>query len=173
MKANTVKSLFRYIIDSLIKKNDGTFIFKNGKYYLSSQITFGGNNIEDCIPSKDSIIEYFDKEILTLIPQAILYIYGDTSIGVEIGKDTNLTRRIFIAEKELDIYEALKTLYFPTLKEYIVKFGKNNPEWIYLPSKTYEVEVYDIDNSGGTKGIKFSSSSRKITRSSKNAGIRY
>jgi len=171
MRLNTVKSLFKNIIDSLTKKDDGTYIFKNGKYYCSSQIIFGGNDFEDSIPSKESIFEYFEKEILSIIPNAILFLYGDTSIAVDISVNNILTRRIFIAKKEIDIYEALKTLFFPTLKEFIVKFGKNNPEWIYLPYRTYEVEVYDIDNSGEKKGIRFSSSNRKIMRPSKDAAI--
>ena len=52
-------------------------------------------------------------------------------------KDPVLLKKFYLANKEIDIYESLKTLFFPTLREFIIKYGDSNPEYIYSPSRKY------------------------------------
>lgn len=171
IKKSIIKDIFKNITESLIQRDDGTYIFKNGKYQCQSRIILGSGFKEEDIPTKEEICEYFEKTILSKIPKAVIFIHGDTAISVDISGNINLLKKIYRAKKELDIYESIKTLFLPTMKESIVKFGKSNPEWIYIPYRKFKAEIYNIDEDGNKKDIRFVSPYSRIMRSVDNAAI--
>ncbi len=173
-KKELIKRLFQNIIDNLEKKEDGTYIFKNKRIQFSSSITLGSflsDNDLEAIPSKEELCKQFERKILSLIPHATLFINDNLSITVNIERDPVLLKKFYLAKKEIDIYESLKTLFFPTLREFIIKFGNSNPEYIYSPSKKYKVQVYQIGDDRKNQGIRFVTSYSKIIRPIENAAI--
>lgn len=173
-KQYLIKILFKNIKVNLIKKEDGSYIFKNNRYQLSSSITQGKFISDDDfsdIPSKEELCDYFEKEILAIIPHATLFINDNLSITVNIEKNPVLLKKIYFAKKELDVYESLKTLLFPTMKEFIAKFGDSKPKIIYSPTRKFKVEIYNIDKFGKKQGIKFVSHFSEIKRPIENTAI--
>lgn len=173
-RERTVRNLFEGILKFLEKKDDGTYRFKNNKNQFTYSMTFGrfmGDEEFSRIPSIEELCNYFEKEILPIIPLATLFVNDNLTITVNIENEPLLLKKIYLAKKELDIYESLKTLFFPTMKEFVAKFGNSKPEIIYSPSRKFKVEVYDVHKNGETYGIRFVSSRRKIMRSIDNAAI--
>lgn len=167
-KQYLIKRLFDGILEHLIKEKDGSFIFSNKKYQFSSSITqFRLMSDDECpdLPTKEELCDYFEKKILSIIPYATLFIKDNLSIIVNIEKDPMLLKKIYLAKKELDIYESLKTLFFPTMKEYVAKFGDYPPEIIYSPSRKFRVEIYNIKEDNKNKGIRFISPEITIMKS--------
>jgi len=159
IKQNNIRDLFKTISDNLILMSNGPFIFKNTTYQLHSHIILGPNLKQDpkCIPSEEELCDYFEKEIVSKIPHAILYIFGDLSIVVNIDPQNKYKEDYHLAQKELDIYESIKTLFFPTLKEIIIKRGTSSPRLIYNYNRKYSVKR-------DKNGIFFRSPSSKIYR---------
>ncbi|MFX1569442.1 MAG: helix-turn-helix domain-containing protein [Promethearchaeota archaeon] len=159
IKLSNMKDLFKTITDNLIQMSNGTFIFKNKTYQLHSRIIIGPNLREDpkCIPSEEELCDYFENEIVSKIPHAILYIYGELSIEVNIDPKNKYKEQFHLAQKELDIYESVRTLFFPTMKDIVIKRGNSAPRLIYNYNRKYEVER-------DRKGIFFRSPSSKIYR---------
>ena len=138
-----LKLLFKNVTDSLIQQKDETWIFKNGKKSIHSGFFYNGP--ESDIPTIEEIFQYFDKEILSKIPHSMLLIRGRLSIEVNIDENNYQIKKIQRAKRELDIYKSIKTLFFPTLNEYLVKFGKSKSEWIYFTEKEYKIINTTID----------------------------
>ena len=86
IKQGNLKDIFKNITDNLVKKSDGTYIFKNNKYQISSNIILGPNLKQDSkfFPSVEELNDYFEREIVSKIPHAILLIFGDLAIAVNI-----------------------------------------------------------------------------------------
>ena len=169
-----ISNLFEGILKFLEKKDNGDYIFKNNKYQFSSSTNFGRYlNDEELsnIPSIEELCDYFEKEILPIVPHATLFVNDNLSITVNIEKNPILLKKIYLAKKELDIYESLKTLFFPTMKEFVAKFGNSKPEIIYSPARKYKVEIYDIKKNGKSYGIRFASHRLKSMRSIDKAAI--
>lgn len=159
IKLSNIKDLFKTITNNLIQMNNGTFIFKNKTFQLHSRIILGPNLKQDpkCIPSEEELCDYFEKEIVSKIPHAILYIFGDLSITVDIDPKNKYKEDYHLAQKELDIYESVRTLFFPTMKDIIIKRGTSTPKLIYNYNRKYSVKR-------DKNGIFFRSPSSKIYR---------
>lgn len=175
-KKALIKSLFQNIKDYLKKKEDGSYIFKNNTYQFSSSIgidPYMSNDEFSDIPSKEELCQFFEKEILSIIPHASLFINDNLSISVNIEKNPEFLRKIYLAKKELEVYESIKTLFFPTMKEFMVKFGNSHPELIYSPSRKFIVEIYNINGDIKRQGIRFKSPYSRIIRPINNAAINF
>ena len=157
-----VKNLFQGIIDFLKKNEDGSYIFRNNKYQFSSNM-----------PSYEELCAYFEKAILPIIPHATLFINSELSITINIKKNPEFIRKIYLAKKELDIYESIKTLFFPTMKEFVVKFSDSTPEYIYSPSRKFKVDIYNIGEGGSRQLIGFTSQNSKRSRPIENTAIEF
>ncbi len=170
-----IENLFQNIIDYLEKKDDGSYTFKNNKFQFSSS-TLASNLDDDelkAIPSIEELCEHFEKKILSIIPHATLFINDNLSITVNIERNPVLLKKVNLAEKQLDIYESLKTLFFPTLREFIVKFDNSDPEFIYSPYRKYNVQVHEIDKDKKRFEIRFVSQHGYRVRTIENAGIAF
>ncbi|MFW9973202.1 MAG: helix-turn-helix domain-containing protein [Candidatus Odinarchaeota archaeon] len=141
IKQSTLLELFDGITNNLIQNSDGRYIFKNNKYQMHSEITLGPNLRKDpkCIPSAEELGEIFEKEIVSKIPYAMLFIYGDLSVDVNIDPKNKNIESYHLAQKEIDIYESIKTLFFPTLKEIVIKHGTSSLERCYNYHRLYSV----------------------------------
>jgi len=175
-KEEIVKNLFQGIIEFLKKKEDGSYIFRNDKYQFSSSVVIDRfmSDLEfSNIPSYEELCSYFEKAILPIIPHATLFINNELSITINIKKNPEFLKKIYLAKKELDIYESIKTLFFPTMKEFVVKFSNSHPEYIYSPSRKFKVEIYNIDEDGSKQEIRFASLNSKRMRPIDNAAIEF
>ncbi len=147
-KQRILESMFENILNSLVLNDDGCYIFKHGKYSL----TFPGITGPDIeyntpvIPTNEEIFEYFEDKIVSKIPYAFLFINSNLSIEVNIDKRNKEFEKVSRARKELDLYEAIKIIFFPTMKEKLVKHGSLNPKWIYVPSN--KIEITNLNNVG-------------------------
>lgn len=141
IKESIIKDLFESITGNLIKKSDGKYIFKSNKFQMSSQIRLGHNLKQDpaCIPSIEELGDFFEREIVSKVPYAILLVFGDLAISVNIDPENEYLEKYHLAQKEVDIYESLKTLFFPTMKEILMKNGASNPQVIYNHNRKYKV----------------------------------
>lgn len=166
IKQDNLRALFKSITENLIRNNDGKYIFSNKKYVLSTEIVLGPHLKQDpeCIPSIEELCDYFENEIVSKIPHAILFIYGDLSITVNIDPKNKSMENYYLAQKEICIYESLKTLFFPTLKEIVIKRGNSTPEIMYNYNRKYKVVKED-------SSIKFRSPSAEIYRTVEGAAI--
>ncbi|TFG27490.1 MAG: ATP-binding protein [Promethearchaeota archaeon] len=143
-KRNLTKELFKDFIRSLAQDEHGIYYSKEYPIkYQREMMKFDLRERfwEDVseIPTIEELCNYFEKEIVNKIPYAILIIKGNLSIEIHIDKNNNYFKKVNQANKEIDMYEAFKTLYFPTMKERLYKFSDRNPEWIYFPSKRTEI----------------------------------
>ena len=166
IKESIIKDLFKSITCNLVKKSDGKYIFKSNKFQMSSQIRLGRNLKQDpaCIPSIEELGDYFEREIVSKVPYAILLVFGDLAISVNIDPENEYLEKYHLAQKEVDIYESLKTLFFPTMKEILMKNGASNPQIIYNHNRKYKVFRKKT-------GIYFQSPSVKIQRGIEGSAI--
>jgi hypothetical protein len=127
------------------------------------------------IPTIEDLCNYFEKEIVSKIPHAILIIKGNLSIEIHIDENNKYFKKFKQANKEIDVYEAIKTLYFPTMKERLYKFADANPEWIYFPPK--KTEISNLSEKGNAYEyldfIKFIRPNGWIVRPIKGAAISF
>ncbi len=129
--------MFQNIVNSIELIGDD-YIFKDGKFSKSFQGFF--NNIElNAIPTYEEICDYFEEFILKKVPHALLFINDNLSIEVNINKENSQYEKLWLARKEINIYESIKTLFFPTMKEKLVKQGSMTPKYIYIPSSKIEL----------------------------------
>ncbi len=147
-----VDILFRVINEKLIKKEDGSFIFNGNKTSLSVSRHWNGKIDTDVL---EEICKHFEKDIVSKIPHALLIIKDRFSIKIDIKKDNKqIIKKTSLMEKQIDLYNAFKTLFFPTMRERIVKFGYSNPEWIYYSSKRSGIKDFSEETSNA-RDIRF------------------
>ncbi len=137
-----IETLFKGLMESLIQIANGEYVFKNNQTIYSTSLSYNGPNSD--LPLEEEIFQYFEKEIVSKIPHALLLIKGNLSIEVSINKEiNNKLKKTQSAKRELDIYKSFKTIFFPTMNEYLVKLGNSEPEWIYLAEKDWKVDTKD------------------------------
>ncbi len=127
----TVKEKIKSIKDGLVRNDNGTYSFKYGHKHMS--FIHAGDIKPIDFDFKEEFSRAFENEIVSIIPYATL-IFSDTySYRVDISEKNQVLKEYYHMNQQIDFYEAIKTLYFPTMKEYFVKIGKTQPEWLYNP----------------------------------------
>ena len=133
-----VEGLIKSIKDELVKQEDGSYKFKHNHESMTIHTEWSGKEL-DFNPIEE-ICKRFEDEIVSIIPHAVLIITDTFSCEVIISETNKVMRQYNLMKQQIDFYDAVKTLFFPTLKENIVKIGTSKPEWLYFPSGI-EVEI--------------------------------
>lgn len=127
-----VEGLIKSIKDELVKQEDGSYKFKHNHESMTIHTEWSGKEL-DFNPIEE-ICKVFEDEIVSIIPSAVIIITDTFSCEVIISDTNKVMRKYNLMKQQIDFYDAIRTLFFPTLKERLVKIGSSNPEWLYFPS---------------------------------------
>lgn len=173
IREEAIKDIFKRINSFLKLDLDGKYIFKNNKFRDSITDYYGNKEL---IPKDKQISEKFEEIIISKIPYAILFIYHGskldkimraTYLRVEVDIDPKNKEffQIQKIERQLDLFESYRALFFPTTKEVKAKIGDSPLKLTYLSERfidDYEIKgsslIYTKDNvktQRGTENLEF------------------
>lgn len=127
-----VEGLIKSIKDELVKQEDGSYKFKHNHESMIVHTEWSGKELD--FDPIEEICKHFEDEIVSIIPNAVIIITDTFSCEVIISDTNKVMRKYNLMKQQIDFYDAIRTLFFPTLKELLVKIGTSEPEWLYFPS---------------------------------------
>lgn len=138
-----IKEHFKEIKEELVKREDGTYSFKYEHDIMA--VTLDPGDAEIDFDPIEVACQAFEEYIVSQAPQAVLVILDKFEYQIDLTKSNVILKEYSELCRQIDYYEALKTLFLPAMKERLVKIGKSNPEKIY---KTQRARVEMEERNG-------------------------
>jgi hypothetical protein len=142
-KMRLIKGIINSIKENLEEKKDGSYSFKNNHKSMTIHTRNIGKELH--FNPIEELCSLFEEEIVSLVSDAILIITGTLSVKVILSDTAEIMKDYYSMIKQVEYYDAIKTLFFPTMKEFLVKIGHSKPEWLHFPSN---IEVKIRKNKG-------------------------
>ena len=128
-----IKNHFKEIQEEMVQKEDGSYSFKYDHDIMA--VTLDPGDAEINFDPIEVACEAFEKFIVPQAAQAILVIIDKFEYQIDLTKSNVILKEYSELCRQIDYYEAIKTLFFPAMKERMVKIGKSKPESIYKTQK--------------------------------------